>query len=95
MCRKGFRKLVDSYSAFFENDHVTATGLEAYLKTEGVKRIFVVGVAYDFCVRYSCEDAAKAGFESVLVKDATRARWDCRGRWRRRTEASTRRGCAR
>ena len=71
--RKGFRKLVDSYSAFFENDHVTATGLEAYLKTEGVKRIFVVGVAYDFCVRYSCEDAAKAGFESVLVKDATRA----------------------
>lgn len=73
VCRKGFRKLVDSYSAFFENDHVTATGLEAYLKTEGVKRIFVVGVAYDFCVRYSCEDAAKAGFESVLVKDATRA----------------------
>ena len=64
---------MDSYSAFFENDHVTATGLEAYLKSEGVKRVFVVGVAYDFCVRYSCEDAAKAGFESVLVKDATRA----------------------
>lgn len=73
VCRKGFRKHVDSYSAFFENDHVTATGLEAYLKSEGVKRVFVVGVAYDFCVRYSCEDAAKAGFESVLVKDATRA----------------------
>ena len=55
VCRKGFRRDIDSYSAFFENDRTTATGLEDYLKGLGVKRVFVVGVAYDFCVRYTAE----------------------------------------
>ena len=53
VCRKGFNRNIDSYSAFFENDMTTATGLEVYLKGLGVKRVFVVGVAYDFCVRYT------------------------------------------
>lgn len=55
VCRKGFRPQIDSYSAFFENDKTTATGLEAYLKGLGVTRVFVVGLAYDFCVRYTAE----------------------------------------
>ena len=74
VCRKGFRPEIDSYSAFFENDSVTATGLEHYLQQLGVKRVFVVGLAYDFCVRYTCEDAAnRCGLDVILVRDATRA----------------------
>jgi|TARA_B100001540_G_scaffold253387_1_gene230008 nicotinamidase/pyrazinamidase len=73
VCRKGYRASVDSYSAFYENDHETGTGLMEFLKARGVRRVFVVGVAYDFCVRYTCEDAAKCGLRCVLVKDATRA----------------------
>lgn len=73
VCRKGFRRDIDSYSAFFENDRTTATGLEDHLKVWGVTRVFVVGVAYDFCVRFTAEDAARCGFTSVIVKDATRA----------------------
>lgn len=73
--RKGNNPAVDSYSAFFENDGVTDTGLAAYLKAKGVKRVIFVGLAYDFCVGYSAIDAvAKCGFESaVIIKDATRA----------------------
>jgi len=71
--RKGFRPQIDSYSAFFENDHSTSTGLEATLRRLGVTRVFLVGLAFDFCVRFSAEDAAKCGFQSVVVKDACRS----------------------
>mmetsp|Transcript_413 Transcript_413/g.640 ORF Transcript_413/g.640 Transcript_413/m.640 type:complete len:139 (-) Transcript_413:180-596(-) len=73
VCRKGFRREVDSYSAFFENDKTTATGLEGYLRELGVTRVFIVGVAYDFCVRFTAEDAVRCGFTSVVVRDGTRA----------------------
>lgn len=71
--RKGFRRDVDSYSAFFENDHTTATGLSGYLRTRGVSRVFLTGLVTDFCVRYSALDARKEGFEAVVVDDACRA----------------------
>jgi len=73
--RKGTNANVDSYSAFFENDGVTDTGLSAYLKAKGIKRVVFVGLAYDFCVGFSALDAiTKCGFESaVIIKDATRA----------------------
>lgn len=71
--RKGFRPAIDSYSAFFENDKATPTGLTGYLRERGVKRVICTGLAYDVCVRYSAEDALAAGFETVIVKDACRA----------------------
>jgi nicotinamidase/pyrazinamidase len=73
--RKGTNPSIDSYSAFYENDGVTDTGLAAYLKSKGIKRLVFVGLAYDFCVGYSALDAiTKCGFESaVIVKDLTRA----------------------
>lgn len=61
--RKGFRKQIDSYSAFFENDHKTPTGLEGYLRTRGIEAIIMVGLATDFCVKYSAVDGAKLGFK--------------------------------
>jgi nicotinamidase/pyrazinamidase len=70
--RKGYRLKIDSYSALFENDHNTPTGLAGYLRERGLTRVFVSGLAYDFCVRYSAEDAAAAGFEVVVVEDACR-----------------------
>ncbi len=70
--RKGFRHEVDSYSAFFENDHVTPTGLGGYLKERGFTRVFCVGLAFDYCVRYSAEDAHRSGFGVVVVEDACR-----------------------
>ena len=71
--RKGFNPAIDSYSAFFENDHTTPTGLEGYLRTRGLTELTMVGLALDFCVNYSAVDAAKLGFD-VAVKDAlTRA----------------------
>ena len=70
--RKGFRKHVDSYSAFFENDQRTATGLDGYLKSRGFRRLFLAGLATDFCVAYSAKDAAHLGFDVVVVKDACR-----------------------
>ncbi|MEM7444643.1 MAG: bifunctional nicotinamidase/pyrazinamidase [Pseudomonadota bacterium] len=73
LIRKGFRSHVDSYSAFFENDHKTPTGLRGYLSERGFKRLFVAGLAYDFCVRYSSEDAVATGFEAVVIKDACRS----------------------
>jgi nicotinamidase/pyrazinamidase len=60
--RKGFRSAVDSYSAFFENDHTTPTGLDGYLRTRGVTHLMMVGLATDFCVRYSAVDGAKLGY---------------------------------
>ncbi len=71
--RKGFRKTIDSYSAFFENDHKTPTGLGGCLKERGFKNITCVGLAFDFCVRYSAEDAKALGFNVTVIEAATRA----------------------
>jgi nicotinamidase/pyrazinamidase len=68
--RKGFRREIDSYSAFFENDRTTPTGLEGYLRTRGVERVTVVGLALDFCVAYSAEDAARLGFGVTVRREA-------------------------
>ncbi|MDN3565223.1 bifunctional nicotinamidase/pyrazinamidase [Paeniroseomonas aquatica] len=70
--RKGFRAAIDSYSAFFENDRATATGLEAWLRARGVRRLFLCGLATDYCVAFSAEDAARLGFAVVVVEDACR-----------------------
>jgi nicotinamidase/pyrazinamidase len=71
--RKGFRAAIDSYSAFFENDHQTTTGLEGYLRNRGVETITLVGLATDFCVAYSAIDAAKLGFGATVLDNACRA----------------------
>ena len=71
--RKGFRPEIDSYSAFFENDQKTPTGLAGYLRERGLSRVFCVGLATDFCVRFSAEDARKLGFETIVVDSACRA----------------------
>ena len=71
--RKGFRVDIDSYSAFLENDHVTATGLAGYLRGRGLKRLFLCGLAYDFCVRHSAIDGTALDFECLVIGDATRA----------------------
>lgn len=68
--RKGFRREIDSYSAFYENDHATPTGLAGYLRERGLTRVFVCGLAFDFCVRYSTEDARRAAFDVVVIEDA-------------------------
>jgi len=70
--RKGFRKPIDSYSAFYENDKTTATGLSGYLKDRGVKRVVCVGLATDFCVRFSAEDAHREGFDTRVISAACR-----------------------
>jgi nicotinamidase/pyrazinamidase len=70
--RKGFRRGIDSYSALFENDHRTPTGLLGYLRERELTTVFVAGLALDFCVRFSAEDARKAGFEVVVIEDACR-----------------------
>jgi nicotinamidase/pyrazinamidase len=71
--RKGFRPQVDSYSAFFENDHETSTGLADYLKDYGLKRVFLAGLAYDYCVGYSALDARRLGLPAFVLRDACRA----------------------
>ena len=71
--RKGYRKEIDSYSAFFENDHKTPTGLTGYLRERGFERVYCVGLALDFCVRFSAVDAANLGFKSVVLEEACRA----------------------
>jgi nicotinamidase/pyrazinamidase len=71
--RKGFRKSIDSYSAFFENDHKTPTGLGGYLKERGFNKVTLVGLAFDYCVRYSAEDAKSLGLETEVIERATRA----------------------
>ncbi|MFL6823473.1 MAG: bifunctional nicotinamidase/pyrazinamidase [Xanthobacteraceae bacterium] len=70
--RKGFRSTIDSYSAFYENDRKTPTGLAGYLRERGLTRIFVAGLAFDFCVRYSAEDARREGFSVTVIEDACR-----------------------
>lgn len=71
--RKGFRPGIDSYSAFFENDRVTATGLAGYLRDRNLVRVFLAGLAYDYCVGYSALDARRLGLEAVVIRDACRA----------------------
>jgi nicotinamidase/pyrazinamidase len=70
--RKGYHRDIDSYSAFYENDRTTHTGLAGYLRERGLRRVFVAGLAFDFCVRYSTEDAHREGFEVVVIEDACR-----------------------
>ena len=71
--RKGFHPQVDSYSAFQEADRTTQTGLDGYLKQRGITRLFVTGLATDFCVAWTAIDARRAGYETWVIEDATRA----------------------
>ncbi len=71
--RKGYNPDIDSYSAFFENDHKTPTGLEGYLRTRGITTLTMVGLATDFCVYFSAVDAAKLGFDVTVLEGACRA----------------------
>ena len=71
--RKGFHKEIDSYSAFGEADHKTATGLAGYLKQRGIKTLYITGLATDFCVAWTALDGRKAGFAVYVIEDATRA----------------------
>ena len=71
--RKGCNPAVDSYSGFFENDRRTPTGLSGLLRELGVARVFLCGLAYDYCVRFTAEDAVREGFEAVVIEDACRA----------------------
>jgi nicotinamidase/pyrazinamidase len=83
--RKGFRRTIDSYSAFRENDRTTRTGLNGYLRERGFQRVFVVGLARGYCTDFTAEDAADLGFKVLLVEDA------CRGITQEATDAGTRR----
>lgn len=71
--RKGFHSQIDSYSAFMEADHQTTTGLAGYLKERGIDTVFIVGIATDFCVAWTAMDAAKLGFKTFVISDATKA----------------------
>ena len=71
--RKGYRREIDSYSAFCEADGATLTGLAGYLRERGFRRVFLAGLATDFCVAYSAVDARKVGFDVVVIEDACRA----------------------
>jgi nicotinamidase/pyrazinamidase len=88
--RKGFRKDVDSYSAFLENDHVTSTGLAGYLRDRRLSRLYLCGLAWDYCVGFSAIDGKALGFDVTVIEDAVRgiatesmtamsARWDVAG----------------
>ncbi len=91
--RKGFRPAIDSYSAFFENDHETATGLEGYLRTRGINRLTLVGLATDFCVHFSAMDAARLGFDVTVRLEACRA-IDLEGSLQRALDAMKKAGVA-
>lgn len=92
--RKGSNPQVDSYSAFYENDHRTSTGLAGWLREKGVRRVVLVGLATDFCVHYSALDARREGFEAVVVEDGVRG-IDTEGSldeaWKRMAEAGVER----
>ena len=70
--RKGYHREIDSYSAFYENDRTTRTGLAGYLQERDFRRVFLAGLAFDFCVRYSADDARREGFETIVIEDACR-----------------------
>ena len=89
--RKGMNPAIDSYSAFFENDQSTSTGLSGYLKDKNIKRVICTGLAFDFCVFYSAQDAVKQQFETVVVTDACRA-IDMEGSAQAATDAMTANG---
>jgi nicotinamidase/pyrazinamidase len=92
--RKGYHKIVDSYSGFQEADRKTKTGLEGYVRERGFKRLFIAGLATDFCVHWTAVDARAAGFETYVIEDASRA-IDTNGSldeaWRAMTQAGVRR----
>jgi len=69
---KGMDKYVDSYSGFFDNDHKTQTGLNAYLKQKGVHEVYLTGLATDYCVKFTAKDALMLGYETYIIQDATR-----------------------
>jgi len=71
--RKGFHPHIDSYSAFMEADHKTTTGLAGYLKERAIDTVYIVGIATDFCVAWTAMDAAKLGFKTFVISDATKA----------------------
>jgi len=71
--RKGFRPGIDSYSAFYENDQRTTTGLAGYLRERGFRHVYLCGLAFDFCVKWSALDARREGFQATVIEDATRA----------------------
>lgn len=71
--RKGFHPAIDSYSTFYENDHATSTGLSGYLRERGFTRVFLCGLATDFCVHWSALDARREGFGVTVLEDACRA----------------------
>jgi nicotinamidase/pyrazinamidase len=71
--RKGFRRGIDSYSAFYENDRATSTGLAGYLRDRGLTRVFCAGLAYDYCVGFSAIDAVRDGFPAWILRDASEA----------------------
>ena len=71
--RKGYNPAVDSYSGFYENDHKTSTGLAGLLRSLGVTRLYICGLAYDYCVRYTAEDGKREGFSVTVITDATKA----------------------
>jgi len=73
LIRKGYHPRVDSYSAFLEADRRTRTGLDGYLKSRGIRRVFCAGLATDFCVAWTAQDARKFGFQAVVIEDACRA----------------------
>jgi nicotinamidase/pyrazinamidase len=92
--RKGFRRDVDSYSVFLEADRRTPTGLAGYLRERGLRRVFLAGLATDFCVAWSAADAREAGFEAVVIEDACRAidtHSSLAEAWRRMARAGVRR----
>jgi nicotinamidase/pyrazinamidase len=70
--RKGVNRTIDSYSAFYENDRKTPTGLVGYLRERSLTRVFIAGLAFDFCVRFSAEDAKREGFAATVIEDACR-----------------------
>lgn len=69
---KGTHKNIDSYSAFFDNAHLKETGLANYLRDHGIQTLYILGLATDYCVKYSCRDAVKSGFETYVIEDACR-----------------------
>jgi len=71
--RKGYHREIDSYSAFYENDKTTPTGLTGYLRSRGIARVVLIGLATDYCVHYSGLDARREGFDVLLVEDGCRA----------------------
>ena len=91
--RKGYRREIDSYSAFYENDHVTPTGLTGYLRERGLTTLYLAGLATDFCVHWSAVDGRKEGFDVRVIEDATRG-IDTNGSmgeaWRKMNAAGTR-----